>query len=148
MSHISQLFETCVELWCQSIIGVVLKSSDSPETITRRNRPGLFTSQSTEFCDVSIIDSKGTEAFGKDLAVKLGIGLGTRYVPDVNDDLDFVSAQHFDKIGKRACGMSDGKKAIGHLMSMFWPSAGSPGFGCGKGASRVLLLLGLTSFRR
>jgi hypothetical protein len=24
------------------------------------------------------------------------------------------------------------KKAVGHLMSMFWRRAGSPGFGCGK----------------
>jgi len=121
-----------MELWCQSIIGIVLKSSDPPETITRRNRPELLTSQSTEFCDVSIVDLKRTEAIGKGLAVKLRVGIGTRYVPDVDDDLDFVCAQHFDKIQQCTCGMSNGKKVIGHLMSMFWQRTGSPDFGCGK----------------
>ena len=46
--------------------------------------------------------------------------------------LDFVCAQHFDKIQQCACGMSNGKKAIDHLMSMFWQRTGSPGFGCGN----------------
>ena len=99
-----------MELWCQSIIGIVLKSPDSPEIIARKTRPELPASQSTEFCDVSIIDLKRAEAIGKRLAIKLGVGIGTRYVPDVNDDLDFVCAQHFDKIQQRACGMSNGKK--------------------------------------
>jgi len=88
---------------------------NSPETITRRNRPELLTSQSTKFCDVSIIDLKETEAIGKGFAVKLGVGIGTRYVPDVDDDLDFVCAQHFDEIQQCASGMSNGKKAVGHL---------------------------------
>jgi hypothetical protein len=56
----------------------------------------------------------------------MGIGMGTRYVPDVDDDLDFVCAQHFYKFQQRASGMHNGKKAVCHLASMFWQRIGSP----------------------
>ena len=51
---------------------------------------------------------------GKGVAVELRIGKGMRYVPDIDDDIDFVSAQHFDKIQQCAPGMSNGVKAVGH----------------------------------
>lgn len=96
-----------MELLCKGIVGIILKTSDSPENVNRRVRPALLASQSTELWDVSIGDLKRAEVVRKGLAVKLRIGSRAWHVSDIDDELDLVGAKQLDKFRECAPGMSD-----------------------------------------
>jgi hypothetical protein len=58
-----------MELLCKGIVGIILKTSDSPENVNGRVRPALLASQSTELWDASLGDPKRAEVVRKGLAV-------------------------------------------------------------------------------